>query len=81
MKSRWISRADSMTPQELMQGHVLDRIVATTPEPFWRGYQDRTRALYLDAFNAVKADPRLNQSQRLQALAGTPLRNGMVADR
>lgn len=56
------------TPQEVMREHVLGRIVATTPETFWRGYQDRSRALYLDAFNAVKADPRLNESQRLSKL-------------
>lgn len=57
-----------MTPREQIQTHVLGRIVATTPAAFWRGYQNRARGLYLDAFNAVKADPRLNQSQRQSKL-------------
>lgn len=57
-----------MTPREQIRDHVLSRIVATTPEAFWRGYQDRARGIYLDAFAAVKADPRLNQSQRLSKL-------------
>jgi hypothetical protein len=60
--------ADQMTPGQQIQAHVLGRIVATTPEAFWRGYQNRARGLYLDAFGAVKADPRLNQSQRLSKL-------------
>jgi hypothetical protein len=64
MNSAGFQGAEPMPPRELMQAHVLDRIVATTPQTFWRGYQDRSRAPYLDAFNAVKADPRLNQSQR-----------------
>jgi hypothetical protein len=57
-----------MSPREQIQAHVLGKIVATTPEAFWRGYQNRARSLYLDAFSEVKVDPRLNQSQRLSKL-------------
>ncbi len=57
-----------MTPIEQIQAHVLRTIVTTTPIEFWRGYQNRARGLYLEAFGTVKADPRLNPSQRLSKL-------------
>lgn len=57
-----------MTAEDQYRQHVLSIITRTTPASFWAGYRDRARSLYLDAYGQVKADPRLNPSQRLSKL-------------
>lgn len=38
------------------------------PLGFWQSLQDRSRSLYLDMFSEIRANPRLNDSQRLSVL-------------
>jgi hypothetical protein len=57
-----------LDPEQAYQQHVLSLLTRDTPVGFWRGYQDRARALYQDVFSSVSSDPRLNTSQRLSKL-------------
>lgn len=57
-----------VSPEEMVKAHTLSVLTATTPQAFWSGFQDRTKSLYMGEFAAVAADPRLNDSQRLNKL-------------
>lgn len=57
-----------MDPDEQNRQHVLGLVRKSSPAGFWRGLQDRARSLYPDMFSEVRANPRLNDSQRMSVL-------------
>ena len=47
---------------------MLGLLTTNLPRGFWQGVQDRARPLYLDKFSEVRANPQLNDSQRMSVL-------------
>lgn len=57
-----------MENDEKNRAHVLKLLTTNLPAAFWQGMQDRARLLYPDLFSEVRANPRLNDSQRPNVL-------------
>lgn len=57
-----------MDPDEQSRAHVLSLLTGHLPVALWSGLQDRARSLYMDTFSEARADPQINNSQRLHWL-------------